>query len=269
MNEDNIIVLKKVKNVTLIFAIAFAVLGILLLLIPFAIYDFLGYLLGGAAVAFGGYLLVLYFMRKRSASILAVDLFAGILLAAFGITCLGMHARVTGYTAVIFGLLLIAGSILKFQNAIDLFRIGMIRWWIVFILAAISVVFGILLLTRPLFLQDTDSFLLAAGIFLLYDSCSDFASVILFSIHWNKFGKRPEDDSSGTDASEPLNRFDAASDSKVDSMEASWNSMRENPDTVVAKENKDQSAEGDAAGSGRKDTDQKLSDADKDFKEMQ
>ncbi len=193
MNEENKKELKTVRNVTLIFAVIFAVVGVLLLLIPFAIYEFLGYLLGAFAIGFGVYRLVLYFMRNKSASLLAVDLFSGILLAAFGVACLTMHAKVTGYTSVVFGLLLIAGSIIKFQNAIDLFRLGLVHWWAVLILGAVSVVFGLLLLYRPqlpfLNLKDREVFLLASGVFLLYDSCSDFASVILFSVQWGKISK--------------------------------------------------------------------------------
>lgn len=197
MSEENELILKKVRNVTLIFAIAFALLGILLLLIPFGIYDFLGYLLGAVAVGFGVYRLVLYFMRKKSASLLAVDLFSGVLLLAFGIVCFVMHARVAGYTAIVFGLLMIAGSIIKFQNAIDLFRLGLGRWWVILILGAVSVLLGILLLSRPnlpfLNLKDREIFLLVSGVFLLYDSASDFASAVLFAVQKRRNRKAQEE----------------------------------------------------------------------------
>lgn len=269
--------LKTVKNVTLIFAIIFAGLGVLLLLFPFEIYDFLGYLIGAAAIVFGAYLLILYFMKKRAASILAVDLFAGILMVAFGTICLVMHTKVTGYTSLIFGLLMVAGSIIKFQNAIDLFRIGMIHWWAVLVLGGISVILGVLLLSRPSLLKDTERFLLASGIFLLYDSLSDFTSVILFSMQWRRVRKEP---SLMPESEQTANAGTASSSGHVDSMENSWRNMQEESETSESQEEKDgrdefqkESAEPSDSKTDpdvkQEDLNQKLSDADKDFKEMQ
>lgn len=274
MNDEQ--VLRTVRRVTLIVAIAFAILGVLLLIFPYQIYDFFGYLLGVCAVGFGVYLLVIYFMRKKAASLLAVDLFGGILLTAFGFTCIAMHARVSEYTAVVFGLLLIAGSIIKFQNAIDLFRLGLVKWWIVTILAGISVVFAILLLARPLFLQDTSTFLLASGIFLLYDSISDFASVILFSRQWKRIrnGVQPPapefEDAGAAEDEQTETKMPGSSQSRVDSMEESWKNMRESGANTGKNNQKDadlskvMSEDSDAES-----LDQKLTDAENDFKEMQ
>lgn len=282
MNEENKRELKNVRNVTLIFAVIFAALGILLLLLPFAVYEFLGYLIGALAVGFGIYRLVLYFMRKKSASLLAVDLFNGILLMAFGVACLSMHTKVTGYTSVIFGLLLVAGSIIKFQNAIDLFRLGLVHWWAVLILGAVSVLFGLLLLYRPqlpfLNLKDREIFLLASGIFLLYDSCSDFASVILFSVQWRRIRKglkTPLDEEAESGEYEGAGNAEDSGYTGHDDAEDMEYSGDAGYGDVKDTEYSENFVHGDTYGQDSFEdvcdslTHTKLADAEKDFKEMQ
>jgi uncharacterized membrane protein HdeD (DUF308 family) len=172
-------VLKTVRNVTLIFAVLYTALGIVTLLFSKQVVSVLGYLLGAGLAAFGLYRLFLYFRRKRTAQLLAYDLFAGALLIAFGVICLVYHSKVTAYIAIIFGILLLAGSIIKFQNAIDLQRIGLSHWALVLLLGLVTLGMGVLLILKPAFIGRF--YLLAAGIFLVYDGISDFAIVFLFA----------------------------------------------------------------------------------------
>ncbi len=175
--------IKKVKQVTLIAAAAYIVLGMVLLLFPTQVSQFIGYALGGVAIAFGIYRLVLYFMRNRTAQLLAGDLYAGIILEYVGIYIIMHHQEAMDFLAMICGIFLTAGCIIKLQNAIDLKRIGQTFWWMILLFGIISLILAVLSILNIRLIADHR--LVATGAFLLYDGISGLITVLML---W--FGQR-------------------------------------------------------------------------------
>ncbi len=185
--------IKKIELVTLIVAGVYTFLGVLLLVFPTQLSSLFGYAVGAVAIAFGIYRFVLYLMRNRAAQLLAIDLYTGIILLAVGGLCLMKHQAVLEYVSMIFAIFLIAGGLIKVQNAFDLKQLDMYRWWIVLILGCISLCGAALTLLKPGFLAKIQ--LLATGIILLYDGISGLVTVLLFQVMQKKAGIkiRPQD----------------------------------------------------------------------------
>ncbi len=180
-------VLKKVKLITVIVAAAFTALGITLIMFPNEMQTIMGFVIGIGAIAVGAYRIYIFFRRQNEVSIIATDLFLGVLCVIAGIAFIARHSDVPRYVVFVYGIFLIGGCIIKLQNAIDLFHVGMYRWWIVLVLAAVSAVMAGILLIRPAAVEGTFSIL--SGIFLLYDGISGFVTVFLSEMTFRRIRK--------------------------------------------------------------------------------
>ena len=188
-------VLKKVVILTAVFGALYLLLGILFLVFPQQMKEVMGVILGIVLIGLGVFRLVTYFKREKEATILATDLFIGIILCLFGIFCIVKRQDVLPFIGFAFGIMLIGGSIIKVQNAIDLRHMGYYRWWILLALGLISAVMGVLLIMRPSFMVSSAE--LITALFFIYDGVSAIAAVIVFKLMFGKFKKgipldRPE-----------------------------------------------------------------------------
>ena len=163
-------VLKKIRNATLLISVFYLAAGILLIVFNSQVRDVIGYAIGAAATAIGVWRLILYAASHRKKSLLATDLFA------LGILCLIFQAHMVDYAAIIFGILLLAGSAVEIQNAIDLRHMEARRWWIILLLGFVSLALGILLIVYPKFIQKKIIFL--SGIFFTYDGATGLVAAI-------------------------------------------------------------------------------------------
>ncbi len=180
-------VLKKVKLITLIISAISLVLGIALIMFPEPMQEIMGFITGVAAIAVGAHRLYIYFRRQREATILATDLFLGIVCVIAGLIFIIRRSDVSGYVVIIYGVLLVAGGIVKLQNSIDLYHIGLYRWWIVLILGCASMFCGVLLILKPQLIVPI--LITIAGLFLIYDGISGFFTVIFFDLTLKKVKK--------------------------------------------------------------------------------
>lgn len=180
-NEE---ILKKVRNVTVVVSAIYLALGILILLFEGQVRELYGYILGLLALVIGGYRMISFFMRQRKAELIASDLYIGVALCSVGAVCLLRHQDAVKYSSFIFGILLVAGTIIKLQNAIDLQRLKSPKWWADLILAAVSLIMALLLMLNPTFLSK--NFLLTSAIFLIYDGVSGIVAFVLFNLRWHE-----------------------------------------------------------------------------------
>lgn len=180
-NEE---ILKKVRNVTLIVSAIYIALGVVILVFEAQVRVLYGYLLGALALGIGGYRMIHFFVRQKKAELLASDLYIGIALCSVGAVCIIRHDEAIVYSSFIFGILLIAGTIIKVQNAIDLQKIRYLKWWLILLLAVVSLVLSLILMLKPTILGK--NYLLTSGIFLVYDGLSGLAAFVLFNICWRE-----------------------------------------------------------------------------------
>lgn len=173
-------IFKQVRNITLLFGAIDIALGVLLILFTEQMSSLIWIILGVASLALGVYRVLRFLNVQRFETVLATELYTGIFFLVFGVLALVHQAFVVEHMVFIFGILLLAGSVIKIQNAIDLYHIRYSRWWIVLILGFISAGLGVLLITEPAFMKEFRMIL--TGAFLIYDGVSALAAVIMMMI---------------------------------------------------------------------------------------
>lgn len=224
--------MKSVRKVTLISAAIFAATGILIIIFRATVSEVIGYAIGIVLTALGAIRLVQYAVVQRKKSMLATWLYEGAILAFCGIFCLVHHSQVFGYASLIFCILLLAGSIIKIQNAIDLKRIGAAHWWVILILAAVSMVSAILLAWNPDFIRQ--AYVRFIGIFMLYDGLSAAFTVlwVQVSVHGIKKKNNSENEENG-EAAGGEGDTEAAADAAYESADAAGTGSDTTTDPMV------------------------------------
>ena len=137
------------QKIMLVTSIVYMVLGLLLILWPDQARQVICYLLGAAAVLYGGYRIADYFVRKQHTSGgVQFGVALGIALAVLGLFLLFRADAVVAVLAAVIGVAVIIDSILRLQIALNLRPLGS-GWLPLLITALLTLALGILLLFNP------------------------------------------------------------------------------------------------------------------------
>lgn len=133
----------------ILISLLFCALGILLIVTPAVSQTAFGIGVGCVLIVFGAVKLIGYFSRDLFRLAFQYDLASGILLILLGSALLISPDRMSAVFGTLWGILILADSLLKLQISLDARRFGLTRWWLILTGAGISALFGILLLFRP------------------------------------------------------------------------------------------------------------------------
>ena len=157
----------------------YAVVGILLILLKDLVSNVASVTLAAGLVALGSWLLLRYFRSDTAKRIAGTDLAVGLILLLAGILLICSPSDLREVFPKVWGLSLFFGSFLKIQYAFDEKTVGVRRWWIMLIFAAVSLAIGILaLLNRSVFGDNQHLFI---GIFMLGEAVLDFVTYLVIS----------------------------------------------------------------------------------------
>ena len=165
---------KKEKLTGILAIILYLVTGVLLLVRPdwmaeFTRWAIFAVLLGYAVISFWKYLKMPAEEAARGYTLTGAMIAATLaVLALFELDLLTDH---------VWGLLLLAGGYMKFQTAMDMGRLGHQRWWLFLLPCAVSLVFGILIVTEILKNNTT----LFIGIAMVVEGVVDIAALIMMA----------------------------------------------------------------------------------------
>lgn len=177
---------KKVKLQSLFMAIALIVIGILFIVAPANSVKIICYVAGAAMLIWGAVKVVYYFVAGIK-EIGSYSLVGGIALIAFGILLFVQPEFMAGIFTVLFGILLIVDSVMRLQEAADMAKLKVKGWWIVGIIAAITLALGIVVAFNPF--SSSEALMIFAGISLIVDGVSDIIAVIYYSVKVEKLKK--------------------------------------------------------------------------------
>lgn len=141
---------KSFHKTMMIVSIVYVIVGLLLIIWPDAARQIIIYAIGAAALLYGGYRIVDFFVRKEhlDGSIqIGVALGIGCLLV--GLFLIVKANVVLALLAAIIGVAIVVDSILRLQIALNLRYSGGSSWLILLITALVTLAFGILLLFNP------------------------------------------------------------------------------------------------------------------------
>jgi uncharacterized membrane protein HdeD (DUF308 family) len=155
------------QKTMLVTSVVYMLLGLLLILWPDQARRVICYLLGAAALLYGGYRIAAYFMQRQNASgDIRFGVALGIALAVLGLFLLFKADAVATVLAAVVGVAVIIDSILRLQIALNLRPLGG-GWLPLFITALVTLALGVLLLFNPFQVMRVAS--VVAGVCLLID----------------------------------------------------------------------------------------------------
>lgn len=176
---------KKVKWASLAVAIAYVIGGLLMLLYPGKVAEFVC-LIGGIALIVAGVInIITYFSLEINISLYRNDLASGAIKIMLGVMIIYFKDVFGDMVSYILAMLIIISGFSKLQDAIDAYRIGYPKSGVYVILAAISLVFGLILLFSDR--NITNLMIQIAGAGMVYCGLTDLFSAFYLSGKIKKF----------------------------------------------------------------------------------
>ena len=177
--------LKSVKWNLILAALAYVVLGVVLLAWPDTTGNVLCTLLGILLLGYGIFQIIGFFTRGDEGwGSGAVYLLAGLCAVALGVFALSSPEKVLAILPVALGAVVVVDSCISLKRAFQLKELGMERWWIMALLAVVTLVFGLVVMFNP-FKSALVVIRIVGGV-LIYQGVSDLVSVGRLSY----YGKR-------------------------------------------------------------------------------
>ena len=123
-------------------ALAFILLGLVLIIWPDASMNVLCYLVGTALVLYGGFNVLSFVFSPERA--FTFELVIGVITAAIGIFALFSPSSIRDILSVILGLIVVIDSLIGIKRAFTLRELGLQSWWVLLLLSVIAAFLGVL-----------------------------------------------------------------------------------------------------------------------------
>ena len=133
----------------LISAVAYFAVGLIVALHPGASANLICAGLGVCALGYGAFCLLFYFIRRGDDDVSRFTLPVGIAFAALGAFCLIAPEIVLSIIPLLFGIVLLIDGAGKIGRALELRRLGFARWSMLAAVAAVIIIFGVMLVSQP------------------------------------------------------------------------------------------------------------------------
>ena len=126
-------------------SLMFCLGGILLMFNPDMPTKLLGIVVGILLVVCGAVKLIGYFSKDLYRLAFQFDLAMGVFAMIAGVILLVKEKTVMNYFQPLAGALILADGLLKLQTAVDARKFGLMKWWLIGVLALLTSVIGIVL----------------------------------------------------------------------------------------------------------------------------
>ncbi len=151
--------------------------GLLLILLENLTLRITGYVLSAGLLILGAIMMVQYIRSEPDVRIVEAKLAVGLIMLVAGAMLAFSPDSLRELLPYAWGLALLFGGFLKVQYAFDRKSLGSQKWWILLIMAAFSIVIGVISLLNPDFLGDKRE--LVIGILLTLEAVLDIAAYLL------------------------------------------------------------------------------------------
>lgn len=168
--------MKVAKIGYIVLSIALCSFGILLIVNPEISISAFGLFTGACLIIFGAVKIVGYFSKDLYRLAFQYDLAFGIMMIALGIMVILEPDNVIETICIALGIAFLMDGLLKIQIAIDAKKFGIHPWWLVFAMAIMAVVIGILLVFRTA--ESARTLMILLGTSLLADGILNLITVL-------------------------------------------------------------------------------------------
>ena len=159
---------KPFQKTMLITSVVYLAIGLILIVWPDAARQIIIYAIGAAALLYGGYRIVDFFVRKEHLSgTVQLGVALGIACILTGLFLIFKVDLVVALLAAIIGVAVIIDSVLRLQISLNLRYFGSAYWVILLVTALVTLGLGILLLFNPFTAVRVAT--IVAGVLMLLD----------------------------------------------------------------------------------------------------
>lgn len=141
--------MKQMKWDVILTSLLYVALGCVALLMPDTMVKTLGYMVGVFLIVAGAVSMICYLLRDAHQNYFRNDFVYGLVLIAIGIIVLYRVEWIVELVPMILGVLVVASGCRKLQDVIDMKRMEYGSWVLMLILAALNVVFGVVIILNP------------------------------------------------------------------------------------------------------------------------
>jgi len=168
---------KPFQKTMLITSVVYLAIGLILIIWPDAARQIIIYAIGAAALLYGGYRIVDFFVRKEHLSgTVQLGVALGIACILTGLFLIFKVDLVVALLAAIIGVAVIIDSVLRLQIALNLRQTGGQYWAVLLITSLVTLGLGILLLFNPFTVVKVATII--GGVLLLLDGGFTLWSVL-------------------------------------------------------------------------------------------
>ena len=168
---------KPFQKTMLITSVVYLAIGLILIVWPDAARQIIIYAIGAAALLYGGYRIVDFFVRKEHLSgTVQLGVALGIACILTGLFLIFKVDLVVALLAAIIGVAVIIDSVLRLQIALNLRQTGGQYWAVLLITSLVTLGLGILLLFNPFTVVKVATII--GGVILLLDGGFTLWSVL-------------------------------------------------------------------------------------------
>lgn len=177
--------LKEMKWDAILTAVLYILLGIVALVIPETMQRTLGYLIGIVLIVAGIVSVICYLLRDARENYYHNEFVFGILGIVLGAVVLYKVELIISIIPFLLGVLVMCSGCSKLQDAIDLKRLGYRSWLGLFIVAAINIILGIVLIHNPF--KAAIVLFRVLGVVLILSGAGDCFTTIYFARKFRRF----------------------------------------------------------------------------------
>ena len=170
--------LKKMKWSIIILAVAYVILGVVLIIFPAHAQRTVAYILAVSMIVFGTVNLIQYMRMDAMLVVDRYDLVIGFSAIIGGILILINMDKFIPMVVVALGFMITISGVLKLQNSINLMRLKNPNWHVPFAMAVINIVYGVVILIDPF---SAELLVILMGIGFVLSGITDIIVTVMVS----------------------------------------------------------------------------------------
>lgn len=164
-------IFKKLKTYTFLVSILYVIMGLIMLLNPKFVCDAVNYIVGILILLYGVIYIVKFLGKNDFNNLSKFNLLAGLLCIVFGVYILLNPTLLLSIIPFAAGMLILLDGFGKLKSALDLKKIGYIKWWVSLIFSLLFIGLGIYMIFQSF--KVTELVVRIIGGVLIVDALSD------------------------------------------------------------------------------------------------
>ena len=176
--------IKQLKWSIIVMAIAYIVLGVVLIMYPSQVQNLISYILAFASIAMGIVNLIQYTRLDTNQIVNSYDLVLGFSTMIGGILIIINVERFEQLVLIVMGFMILVSGVMKLQSSVNLMRLRSTSWQVPFAMAMICIVYGIIMLINPF--GAGGFFFAMMGIGFILSGITDIIVSVMFSVRLKK-----------------------------------------------------------------------------------